>query len=280
MKSSQKIVNFIKTKWQLITILLLLVVLVVQLLQLISAAPGSAAAAAGQITDWGLSFQGGSGDPPIANVSAEELAEYSAYYIGDTEKKYIYLTFDAGYENGHAPTVLDILKEKQVSATFFLVGDYFKSQPDLVKRMVEEGHTVANHTATHPDMSSIGSMEAFRAELEEVERLYYNIIGSEMPKLYRPPQGKFNVSNLQQAQLLGYKTVFWSLAYQDWDNAAQPDPQASIDKLNGRIHNGAIVLLHLNSETNAQILGQLIDSWRDMGYEFRPLTELVGLAVE
>lgn len=223
--------------------------------------------------NWGLSFQD-EGQPPVANATAEELKQFDAYYSGNTDEKVIYLTFDAGYENGNAGKILDVLKKEQISAAFFLVGNYFKTQPELVRRMVEEGHIVGNHTTTHPDMSKIKELADFRKELEQTENLYRETTGKDMPKFYRPPQGKFSVSNLQQAQMLGYTTVFWSLAYADWDNTKQPTREYALEKLNSRIHNGAIVLLHLTSKTNAEILEELIQGWKAQGYTFKPLTDL------
>ena len=224
-------------------------------------------AASGSVTDWGLTF-GESNTPPRGNVSNGELLKYDACFIGDTDSNTIWLTFDAGYENGYTAKILDILKEKNVSATFFLVEHYMKTAPELVQRMADEGHTVGNHTATHPDMSKLSGTEALKAELEPVETLYYEITGEDLPRYYRPPQGKFSTDNLASAKELGYKTVFWSLAYVDWNVNNQPDPQAAIDTLCSRIHGGAVVLLHSTSATNAEILGTLIDRWRDMGYEF------------
>lgn len=214
--------------------------------------------ASSEITDWGLSFSNGKNKVPRGNVSQKELDKYGAFYCDDSDEKVIYLTFDAGYENGNAGKILDVLKKEQIPAAFFLVGNYFKTQPELVRRMVEEGHIVGNHTTTHPDMSKIKELADFRKELEQTENLYRETTGKDMPKFYRPPQGKFSVSNLQQAQMLGYTTVFWSLAYADWDNTKQPTREYALEKLNSRIHNGAIVLLHLTSKTNAEILEELI----------------------
>ena len=225
------------------------------------------------VSDWGLSF-GDANTAPKGNVSNSELKKYDACFMGDPDSNKIWLTFDAGYENGYTAKILDVLKEKKVSATFFLVSHYMKTAPELVLRMAEEGHAVGNHTATHPDMSKLSGTEALKAELEPVERLYYDITGREMPKYYRPPQGKFSTDNLACAKELGYKTIFWSLAYVDCNVNSQPDPQSSIDKLNSRIHGGAVVLLHSTSATNAEILGTLIDEWRAMGYEFGSPEEL------
>ena len=222
---------------------------------------------------WGLSFQE-DGQPPVANATFEELAQYDAWYAQDTDEKVLYLTFDCGYENGNTGKILDALKKHDVSATFFVVGTYIGSEPELVRRMCDEGHTVGNHTWHHPDMSQIASMDSFRKELEDVERAYKEVTGKEMTKYYRPPQGKFSETNLQMAKELGYKTFFWSLAYVDWYDDDQPTKEEAFDKLLGRIHPGAVVLLHSTSDTNAEILDELIGEWEKMGYQIRPLEEL------
>lgn len=230
---------------------------------------GAAEAAAG-ITDWGLSFQS-EGAPPVANASQEYLKNFDALYVGDTNKKEIYITFDAGFENGNTERILDALKKHGVKATFFLVGNYFETQPKLVKRMAEEGHTIGNHTYSHPDMSKIGDIQSFQTELQKNEALYRDVLGSEMPKLYRPPQGKFCEENLKMAQQLGYSTVFWSLAYVDWYTEDQPTPEQAFSKLLPRIHPGAVVLLHSTSSTNAEILDELLTKWEETGYSFGDL---------
>lgn len=238
--------------------------------ELNSSVPQIAPAADG---NWGLSFQE-DGKPPVANATAEELKKYDAYYADDTEKKVIYLTFDAGYENGNTEPILDALKKHKVPATFFVVGPFISEHPELVKRMAEEGHTVGNHTYSHPDMSKISTKESFQKELGQVEDLYEEITGSPMTKYYRPPQGKYSESNLSMAKELGYKTFFWSLAYVDWYQDDQPTKEEAFDKLIGRIHPGAIVLLHSTSSTNAEILDELLTKWEDMGYTFKSLGEL------
>lgn len=230
---------------------------------------GAAEAAAG-ITDWGLSFQS-EGAPPVANASQEYLRNFDALYVGDTNQKEIYITFDSGFENGNTERILDALKKHGVKATFFLVGNYFETQPELVKRMAEEGHTIGNHTYSHPDMSKIGDIQSFQTELQKNEALYRDILGSEMPKLYRPPQGKFCEENLKMAQQLGYSTVFWSLAYVDWYTDDQPTPEQAFSKLLPRIHPGAVVLLHSTSSTNAEILDELLTKWEETGYSFGDL---------
>ena len=222
---------------------------------------------------WGLSFRQ-SGTTPIGNAGADQLREYDAVYVGNTAKKKLYLTFDAGYENGCTGRILDVLKAQDVKAAFFLVGNYIEKNADLVRRMVQEGHTVGNHTMHHYDMSKLKTKEAFASELRELEELYKETVGQELPKYYRPPQGTYSRENLEMAKELGYKTVFWSLAYVDWNNDAQPKPEEAYAKLLPRTHNGAVVLLHSTSQTNADILEELIGKWKEQGYEFGTLEEL------
>ena len=228
---------------------------------------------AAAVSDWGLSFQT-NGQPPAGNVSADELRQWDAYYLGDTGEKTIYLTFDAGYENGCTPAILDALKKHNAPACFFVVGNYIDTAPALVQRMVDEGHIVGNHTLHHPDMSAIASQEAFAAELDGLAEKFTALTGQPMQKFYRPPQGKFSEENLKQAQELGYKTIFWSLAYVDWYTDNQPTEEQAFSKLVPRIHNGAIVLLHSTSETNARILDELLTRWEEQGYTFGRLDEL------
>ena len=220
--------------------------------------------------NWGLSFQT-DGEPPIANASMEELARFDAYYAQNTTEKVLYLTFDAGFENGNTPIILDALKKHSAPATFFVVGTYIESNPDLIKRMEKEGHIVGNHTYHHPDMTKLSSLSAFEKELKDVENAYNNVTGKEMTKFYRPPQGKYNENNLQMAKELGYHTFFWSLAYVDWQENNQPTKEEAFDKLLTRVHPGAIVLLHSTSKTNGEILDELLTKWEEMGYQFKSL---------
>ena len=239
-----------------------------------TAAPISIPASA---ADWGLSFQA-EGQPPVGNATSEDLAEYNACYVGDTSKKVIYLTFDCGYENGFTEPILDTLKQHNVPAAFFVVGNMIESAPDIIRRMAAEGHIVGNHTFHHPDMSAISDPAAFRQELEQLSALYKETVGSDMPMYYRPPQGKYSVENLKQACELGYKTVFWSLAYVDWYVDDQPTAEEAYSKLLPRIHDGAIVLLHSTSRTNAEILDALLTKWKEMGYSFASLETLQNAA--
>ena len=172
--------------------------------------------------------------------------------------------------------ILDALKKHQAPAAFFLVGNYLETSPDLVKRMVEEGHTVGNHTYHHPDMSKISTKETFSKELSDLEMLYTKTTDQSMTRYYRPPQGKYSEANLKMADELGYQTFFWSLAYVDWYEDKQPTREEAFQKLLGRIHPGAIVLLHSTSKTNAQILDELLTRWEEMGYRFGQLEELTA----
>lgn len=250
-------------------LLILLIAVVIALAVSVSVFASSALATG----SWGLSFRQ-EGAPPIGNAGKDQLRQYQAAYIGNVGEKVLYLTFDAGYENGCTAKILDTLKEKQVPAAFFLVGNYIRQSPDLVRRMVAEGHTVGNHTMHHYDMSRLSDKAAFSKELTDLEALYKETVGQELPKFYRPPQGIYSEENLKMAQELGYKTLFWSLAYVDWNNDAQPTKETAFAKLLPRTHNGAVVLLHSTSKTNAEILGELIDKWKAMGYRFGTLEEL------
>ena len=222
---------------------------------------------------WGLSFRQENA-PPVGPATPQELARFQASYLGDTTQKVIYLTFDAGYENGCTEKILDILKQHQVSAAFFLVGNYMERNADLVRRMVDEGHIVGNHTMHHYDMSKLTDKEAFAKELTDLEVLFTKITGKQMPKYYRPPQGIYSQDNLVLARDMGYQTVFWSLAYVDWNNDNQPTREQAFNKLLPRTHNGAVVLLHSTSQTNAEILDELLTTWKQQGYTFGTIDQL------
>lgn len=225
---------------------------------------------------WGLSFRQ-EGAAPIGPAGPDALKKLDAAYIGDTSDKVIYLTFDAGYENGCTERILDTLKNHNVSAAFFLVGNYIEKNADLVRRMVDEGHIVGNHTMHHYDMSQISDRESFSKELTDLEVLFRETTGKDLPKYYRPPQGIYSGENLKMAQELGYRTVFWSLAYVDWNNDSQPTKEYAFEKLLPRTHDGAVVLLHSTSRTNAEILDELLTKWEESGYRFGTLEELFGV---
>jgi len=240
---------------------------------------GGAVGAAGSASvpasadNWGLSFPN-EGQPPVGNAAQEDLARHNAYFLGDTSQKVIYLTFDCGYENGYTAQILDTLKKHRAPAAFFVVGNMIESAPDLIRRMADEGHIVGNHTFHHPDMSAISDQTAFQKELDQLSDLYRTTTGQELPKFYRPPQGKYSMENLKQADALGYRTVFWSLAYVDWYVDNQPTREQAYSKLLPRIHDGAIVLLHSTSKTNSDILDDLLTRWEGMGYTFASLEDL------
>ena len=222
---------------------------------------------------WGLSFRT-EGQPPTGPAGTKQLQQYDAAYLGNTDEKVIYLTFDSGYENGSTAKILDVLKKHNAPPAFFLVGNYIEKNGDLVRRMVDEGHIVGNHTMHHFDMSKLSEKEAFTKELQDLETLFKETTGKELPKYYRPPQGIYSQENLQMAKDLGYKTVFWSLAYVDWRNDAQPTKEEAFAKLLPRIHNGAVVLLHSTSSTNAEILDELLTKWESAGYHFASIDTL------
>ena len=222
---------------------------------------------------WGLSFRT-EGQPPVGPAGEKQLYGYDAAYLGDTTQKILYLTFDSGYENGSTEKILDVLKKHNAPAAFFLVGNYIEKNADLVRRMVEEGHIVGNHTMHHLDMSKLSDKNAFTKELQDLETLFKETTGKDLPKYYRPPQGIYSQENLQMAKELGYKTVFWSLAYVDWKNDDQPTKEYAFNKLLPRTHNGAVVLLHSTSKTNAEILDELLTKWEAAGYRFAPISEL------
>ena len=222
---------------------------------------------------WGLSFHH-AGAAPSGPTSSEKLKEYDAVFVGSPDEPVLYLTFDAGYENGYTEKILDTLKKHDVKAAFFLVGNYLQKNADLVRRMVDDGHIVGNHTMNHPDMSAITDKEAFQKELTDLEDLFRQITGKELPKYYRPPQGIYSEENLKMAQEMGYKTVFWSLAYKDWDNNKQPTAEYALGKLIPRSHNGAVILLHSTSQANADVLDELLTQWKSKGYRFETLDKL------
>ncbi len=207
--------------------------------------------------------------PPL-DAGLSYITQYDGYYA-DTDASdddpVIYLTFDAGYENGNVARVLDTLKHHNAHATFFVLSHLIEAEPALVRRMAAEGHLVCNHTAKHPDLTTV-SAERCLTELEALERQYKDCVGLDMPHYFRPPEGRFNRAVLETVQKAGYKTIFWSLAYPDWDNDAQPDPKTSQKLLLDHTHNGMVLLLHPTSATNAEILDALLEAWEDMGYRF------------
>lgn len=213
-------------------------------------------------------------EPPNVKEYDALLNQYGGIYLGDTTKKDIYLTFDNGYENGYTAQILDTLKEKKVPATFFVTGHYLEDQPELVKRMVKEGHIVGNHSWHHPDLTQI-SDEKLREELESVKKKTKELTGQKGMKYLRAPRGIFSERTLALSQQLGYTNVFWSLAFVDWNINAQKGWQYSYDNIMKQIHPGAIILLHTVSKDNADALGKAIDDLRSQGYSFKSLDKVM-----
>lgn len=224
---------------------------------------------------WGLGPNKNHIPPSIPKEHKEILDKYSGYYLGNTSEKVIYITFDEGYEVGYTSTILDILKKNDVKAAFFVTGHYIKSQPELIKRMVEEGHLVCSHSLTHPSMpSKANNIESFKKEFTGLEDLFKETTGYDMPKFFRPPKGEFSEKVLYLTQSLGYKTVFWSFAYKDWLVDEQPSEKYAYEKILSSAHNGEIMLLHAVSKTNANILDIVIQDLKAKGYRFGTLYEL------
>ena len=216
---------------------------------------------------------------PKADTNMQFVEDYNGYYVnknyGDGSKeKVIYLTFDAGYENGNIESILNTLKEENVSAAFFILNYLIVKNPDIVKRMANESHTVCNHTYKHTNITTFESKELLKNDLELLEKSYKNLTGKDMEKYFRPPEGRFNKESIEYLSSLGYKTVFWSFAYADWDNNNQLSCNKAKEKILQNIHNGAILLLHPTSKTNAMILKDLINDLRSQGYRFGTLDEL------
>lgn len=217
----------------------------------------------------------GEGIPPAVPPETESFTKkYQCFHLGDTSKKELYLTFDEGYENGYTGKILDILKTHKVKAAFFVVKPYILSNKDLINRMVSEGHLVCNHSARHPSMAALTDQNKFNKELSDVENAFKEATGKEMPKYFRPPMGKYSELSLHYTDSLGYKTIFWSFAYADWDPHKQPSPASAKDRIMKKTHNGAIILLHAVSKTNTEILDGLLSEWKRQGYEMKSLNEL------
>ena len=216
---------------------------------------------------WGQGVNVDEKNRPLGSLDYQQkYGSYDAYFIGE-EEKVIYLTFDEGWENGLTPAILDTLKEKQVPAVFFCTLDYIEKYPDLIRRMIDEGHAVGNHSDNHPSFPDL-SVEECRSEVMNVHDYMVNEYGYEMT-LFRAPAGEFSERTLAELQMLGYKSVFWSFAYKDWEVDNQMGVDKAYAKVTGALHDGAIYLLHAVSSDNAALLGDFIDEARARGYEFK-----------
>lgn len=216
--------------------------------------------------------EGKSPEEPQAVIDL--ISKYKGYYLGDTSKKFLYLTFDEGYENGYTSQILDVLKANNVKAAFFVTTPYVKTNKDIILRMVKEGHLVCNHSHSHPSMAKIQDREKFTEELTKVENAFEEITGTKMPKYFRPPMGRYSELSLYYTASLGYKTIFWSFAYEDWIPTKQPSKEYATKKIMDRTHNGGIVLLHAVSKTNSDIMDSIIKEWKSKGFEFKTLNDL------
>ena len=221
------------------------------------------------------------GSQPACDAAMQFIESCGGYYIDhrnsdpEAAEKVIYLTFDAGYENGNVEKILDVLQKEGVPGAFFVLSHFAESRPDLIRRMTAEGHTIGNHTASHKDMTKVHDKEAFLAELEKLNEAVRQAGGTVSP-YYRPPEGRFSEENLRYAQAGGYKTIFWSFGYVDWDNERQMSGSDAMRIVLGGLHNGEVLLLHPTSETNAAILGDLIRALKERGYRFGTLDELTA----
>ena len=220
---------------------------------------------------WG--FRRTENGPEFTQAQSEQMKAYGCIYKENTDDKNIYLTFDEGYENGYTSVILDTLREKDVKAAFFVTGAYVKDNPELIKRMANEGHIVGNHTVNHPSLPSIKDTETLKEELLELDRLIWGICG-EKTVFLRPPKGEYSERTLAITRDLGYTNVFWSQAYVDWnDNVTS---EQAFKKITADIHPGCVLLLHAVSKGNAEALGDVIEYARKEGYVFKNLNEYIS----
>ncbi len=216
---------------------------------------------------WGLK-KNKNAPPDVPAATVELLNKYGAIYKSD-EPKTLYLTFDEGYENGYTAKILDVLKENQVPAAFFVTGPYIKKEAELVKRMTDEGHIVGNHTVNHPSVPEI-SEEEIKKELTDLSKSYYDLCGKEM-KFFRPPMGEYSEKTLDITSKMGYTNVFWSFAYKDWETNNQKGTGYAYNQIMDGVHDGAILLLHAVSKDNTEILDKVIKDLKAQGYTFKSL---------
>ena len=224
-----------------------------------------------ELIGWGIKRNNNHEQPDVGSKNKKLIDEANGICLGNKEKKIIYITFDNGYEAGYTGEILDVLKNNNVTATFFITAHYLNTQPDLVKRMVDEGHIVGNHTVNHKSMPSL-SDEQIKDEVMKLHQAIYSKFEYEM-KYIRPPKGEYSQRTLSVSNSLGYKTVMWSFAYEDWDEKKQPDEEEAKKKILDNLHNGEIILLHATSKTNKNILDGVIKGIKDEGYEIKSLDD-------
>jgi len=221
--------------------------------------------------EWGIKRENNHEQPDLGSRNRELIEKYNGMAMGNNNDKYIYVTFDLGYEGGYTENILNTLKENNVNATFFITAHYANSASDLVQRMIDDGHIIGNHTVNHKSMPAL-SEDELRKELINLHTAIYEKFGYEM-KYMRPPKGEYSERALSYTTKLGYIPVMWSFAYADWDEKAQPSRESAIKKIIENVHNGEIMLLHATSKTNMEILDEVIKQIKSMGYEFKSLNE-------
>ncbi len=220
---------------------------------------------------WGIKRNNNHEQPDVGSYNKKVLEENNGVCLGSSEKKYVYLTFDEGYEAGYTTKILEVLKNNDVKATFFITAHYVNTEPEIVQQMINDGHIIGNHTVNHKSMPEL-NQEQVKKEIMDLHQSIYEKFGYEM-KYLRPPKGEFSEETLKYTNSLGYKTVMWSFAYEDWNEDKQPDELLSKEKIINNLHNGEIMLLHGNSKTNTDILDSIISKTKEMGYEFKSLDE-------
>ena len=220
---------------------------------------------------WGIKRNDNHEQPDVGNVNRKILDKYQGLYMGNKEQKLVYLTFDLGYEAGYTPKILEVLKQNEVKATFFITAHYVNTQPDLVKQMIDEGHIIGNHTVNHKSMPSC-SLETIKKEVMDLHSAIYDKFGYEM-KFIRPPKGEYSERTVAYTNTLGYTSVMWSFGYDDWDEKKQGREEYDKKKILDNVHNGEIMLLHATSKDNANILDDVIKEIKNMGYEFRNIDQ-------
>ena len=223
--------------------------------------------------EWGIQRKNNHEQPDLGKKNVKLINKYNGIALGSSEKKYIYVTFDLGYEAGYTEKILNALKDNNVKGTFFITAHYVNTASELVKRMIEEGHIVGNHTVNHKSMPSL-SDEEIKEEVMQLHQAIYEKYNYEM-KYIRPPKGEYSERTLSLCEKLGYKIVMWSFAYVDWDEKKQPNESEALDKIISNLHNGEIMLLHATSKTNADIMDRMIKKIKEDGYEIRSLEEFV-----
>lgn len=236
-----------------------------------SAEPSNIQSLSNSKIGWGIKRSDNHEQPDVGTKNKEIMDKYNGIYMGNKEKKIVYLTFDLGYEAGYTSKILEILKNNNVKATFFITAHYVNTQPDLVKQMIDEGHIVGNHTVNHKSMPSCSS-ETINKEVMNLHSAISEKFGYEM-KFIRPPKGEYSERTVAYTNTLGYKTVMWSFAYDDWDENKQGREEYGRKKILENVHNGEIMLLHATSKDNANILDDVVKQIKHMGYEFKNIDE-------